>query len=587
MRRLSLLVLVLAMWVLAGCQIEITPTPMPTPSPFPIRPTQTPAPVTFTPAPTSVTPAPTPATTATPPTGVQTVVSPGPGPGPGPGGQASVVPTPSSTPTPPSDLHVAPRAIVNVSPEQGTAGTTFTATGQNWLAGEGIFLEIRPEGSDTSGQVAIAVAGDGGRFVATFTLPTEWPSSRPVTLIARNYNNSREATTSILFIASTATPIITHWRGEYFNNPDLTGDPALTRDDQQIDFDWGTDQRPGTNIPHDYFSARWTRKVDFTAGAYRFAVTADDGVRLFIDNDTVIDEWQVNPGVTFTADRYLSAGPHLVRLEYYNAGGQAKIKLEWAFQNEFAGWRAEYYPNSNLAGPATVVRSDPELTFNWGGASPVEGIPGQNWSARWSRTVDLQGGRYRFYLSADDGVRLFIDGGQQINEWHQATGDTYFVDVDLSDGSHDIRVEYYQGDGDSYIDLWWTRIDQFADWMGEYFPNMTLSGRPALVRNDGAIDFDWGDGSPSSDIPPDGFSVRWTRQLDFQGGNYVFTILADDGVRFWIDDELIIDRWSDGSGTTDEKTVFLTEGSHRLRLEYYENGGLAQVHLNWEFQPLK
>jgi hypothetical protein len=353
-----------------------------------------------------------------------------------------------------------------------------------------------------------------------------------------------------------------------------------------VDFDWG-EGRPAINIPNDYFSVRWTRQVDFTGGAYHFTVTADDGVRLFIDNDQVIDEWHVNPGVTFTADRYLAAGPHRVRVEYYDAGGRAMIKLDWAYQSEFAGWRGEYYPNRNLGGAAALVRSDPELTFNWGGASPAEGLPGQDWSARWTRTVELPGGRYRFYLSADDGVRLFIDGAQQINEWHEARTGGYFTDIDLADGAHDLRVEYYQGLGDSFIDLWWTRIDEFTDWLGEYFPNMTLGGRPKVVRNDGTIDFDWGAGAPDPGLPPDGFSVRWTRRLDFQGGNYVFTVRADDGVRFWIDDELIVDRWSDSSGTTDEKTVFLVEGSHRLRLEYYENGGLAQVHLAWEFQPLR
>jgi hypothetical protein len=233
-----------------------------------------------------------------------------------------------------------------------------------------------------------------------------------------------------------------------------------------------------------------------------------------------------------------------------------------------------------------LVRSDRELTANWGGASPAQDIPGQDWSARWTRTVELPGGMYRFYLSTDDGGRLFIDGGQQINEWHEAKTESYFKDVNLSDGSHDIRVEYYQGIGDSYVDLWWSRIDQFPDWVGEYFANTTLKGRPKMVRDDSTISFDWGTGSPGMDLPSDDFSARWTRELNFQGGNYVFTLEADDGVRFWIDNELIVDRWNDNSDTTNEKTVFLTEDTHSLRLEYYESGGHARVHLQWEYLPL-
>ena len=165
------------------------------------------------------------------------------------------------------------------------------------------------------------------------------------------------------------------------------------------------------------------------------------------------------------------------------------------------------------------------------------------------------------------------------------------MDVELGDGEHDIQVDYYQGVGDSYLDLWWEVIDpaRFPNWRGEYFPNKTLSGRPVLIRNDSAIDFDWRDGSPDPALSADGFSVRWTRQVDIpedESGNYRFTLQADDGVRLWVDDELAMDRWTPTPGSTEEKLIYLTEGNHDLRVEYYEDGGLAQVRLAWEYLPL-
>src|SRR5687767_7863144 len=50
-------------------------------------------------------------------------------------------------------------------------------------------------------------------------------------------------------------------------------------------------------------------------------------------------------------------------------------------------------------------------------------------------------------------------------------------------------------------------------WRGSYFANATLAGTPALVRDDAAIDFDWGSGAPAPGLPVDNFSVRWTRDV--------------------------------------------------------------------------
>ena len=57
-----------------------------------------------------------------------------------------------------------------------------------------------------------------------------------------------------------------------------------------------------------------------------------------------------------------------------------------------------------------------------------------------------------------------------------------------------------------------------AGWKGEYWANPGLSGEPALVRNDGAIDFDWGHDAPTPELPADRFSVHWTRVAVLEEG---------------------------------------------------------------------
>ena len=120
-----------------------------------------------------------------------------------------------------------------------------------------------------------------------------------------------------------------------------------------------------------------------------------------------------------------------------------------------------------------------------------------------------------------------------------------------------------------------------VDWRGEYYANPNLASDPVYVRNDVAIDFNWGGGSPDPRIPADRFSVRWTRQQSFSKGLYRFTILADDGVRFWIDGQLYVDEWHDSTLTPYSFEQHLPRGQHTLGLEYYENVGGASVQLSW------
>jgi len=69
--------------------------------------------------------------------------------------------------------------------------------------------------------------------------------------------------------------------------------------------------------------------VPFDAGTYRFTVSADDGVRLWLDDRLLIDQWQHPQVATYSADIALSAGYHRVRLEYYEGEGSAGVRLSW------------------------------------------------------------------------------------------------------------------------------------------------------------------------------------------------------------------------------------------------------------------
>jgi hypothetical protein len=122
-------------------------------------------------------------------------------------------------------------------------------------------------------------------------------------------------------------------------------------------------------------------------------------------------------------------------------------------------------------------------------------------------------------------------------------------------------------------------------WKGEYFANMNLSGAPSMVRDDGAgfLEFDWQTGSPgiSCGIGADNFSARWTRTVSLGGGTYRFTVTSDDGFRLYVDGQLVLDKWIVQAPTTYNVDVSLGAGNHSLRMDYFENGGLAVAKLSW------
>lgn len=114
-----------------------------------------------------------------------------------------------------------------------------------------------------------------------------------------------------------AAEITTTWQAQYYNNMLLQGTPVLTRSEQAIDYDWGIGS-PNAAVSSDEFSARWTSNISVTAGNYRFTTTTDDGVRVYVDGELVIDQWNVQLATEHTADIPLTAGQHVIVMEYFD-----------------------------------------------------------------------------------------------------------------------------------------------------------------------------------------------------------------------------------------------------------------------------
>lgn len=371
------------------------------------------------------------------------------------------------------------------------------------------------------------------------------------------------------------------WQAKYWNNKNLSGDPVLVREENKIDHDWG--QGSPSGVDNNLFSARWKKTVNLAEGTYRFTATMDDGMRVWVDNNLILDSWYDSQVHTITATIFLSKGDHDIKVEYYDAGGTAVAKLTIETVTTTTGqWRGEYFNNTTLSGTPALVRNDDKIDFNWGGGSPGSGIAADNFSVRWSRDLNLDAGRYRFTTQTDDGVRLWVNNRLLIDKWVNQAATFYSAEIDLPGGTIPIRMEYFEGAGGAEAHL--TRVqvaggNEITQWRGEYYNNKNLSGTPALVRNDAHIDFNWGNGSPATGIDADKFSVRWTRTIYFTPGRYRFTANTDDGVRVWVNNQQIINAWYDHQGQDISGEIDLPAGNAVVKMEYYENGGGARARL--------
>jgi len=127
--------------------------------------------------------------------------------------------------------------------------------------------------------------------------------------------------------------------GEYFSSRDLEGKPVISRLDSQINFNWGynmPDPALEENNDMNQFSIRWTGKIlPKKTGLYKFNTLNNDGVRLYLNNKLILDEWEENSIKKRSVPVYLTAGrTYDIKIEYFSEGGISVIKFGWEVPGE-------------------------------------------------------------------------------------------------------------------------------------------------------------------------------------------------------------------------------------------------------------
>ncbi len=185
-------------------------------------------------------------------------------------------------------------------------------------------------------------------------------------------------------------------------------------------------------------------------------------------------------------------------------GGSMGLSFSYnSLQPSVAGLRGEYYsaiapgattPTFDFAGKTPLlVRYDPNVNFNWDLGSPAPAIPVDNFLAAWTGYVTVPGGQpgsYTFGGSADDGMRVIIDGVKVFDRWNYSPTPVLWGNpVNIGDGKpHQIRVEYSEGLKGSAVKLMvktpsGTQIDVPSSWLSTQTKTLPAGWRSSAPMN--------------------------------------------------------------------------------------------------------
>jgi hypothetical protein len=303
----------------------------------------------------------------------------------------------------------------------------------------------------------------------------------------------------------------------YFSNTNLTGAPALTRVDSNIDFNWNSGSPIGS-VPGTDFTVRWTGTITVPAsvGDVTLAALSDDGVRVWVDGQLCMGNWEPNDSITTESGTILKAGQtHQLRVEYLQLGGNDIVTLEWRGATTPA---SSWVPPGNwisawtgtvLKGPVTAGGNIPleEIPLYIRSGSIFALAPPMQYTGQipWDPiTLDV----YPSTTEADQ-TALYEDD-TLTTSYQQGQFRTTSLTTSADDSAKTVSVVLGAATG-SYSGAktnrsWVLRVHRPPDWSPDLAPaQVTLNGQPIgpivrRIRNVSAMPLGADNGAPDADV---------------------------------------------------------------------------------------
>ncbi|MBF0631180.1 MAG: PD40 domain-containing protein [Magnetococcales bacterium] len=462
----------------------------------------------------------------------------------------------------------------------------------------------------------------------------------------------------------------------YYNTADLSSSVVWRNQEMSPNHKWGdaspTGETSGATsyvVNPDRFSVRWEKDYTHVIGYYdwMFQVKSDDGVRLYVNDEKLIDTWNdtQTSTVTTTSSPWMTPDTgFVISLEYQHETSRtdstgATVSVDSEISLTYLPvdrWLKTGIITSASSGTSTTTEEFQSLVDSQSLSYNAEsmGNPSFEYMKYEGFFYFDADGTYDFIVRSNPAVVLTIDGTEYTGGSANDSATAAIHSVALTKGYHVISLLYQLYDDYTYgssnsntnpraLDVSWG-LQSNGEMTGYYYrtsddleatqsSDSTDVVEPILIRKDAAttssdsvvaVKFDWGSSSPTHYLQPiddpldtannngdDAFGVRWEGNFDFTstsstcngidktdsdgnenssaGANevndtctYLFSVRADDKVRLWVDDVLVIDEWNSVTDTQVYHEVRVVDADvHKIRLEYADVSGDADIQLSW------
>jgi PA14 domain/Chitobiase/beta-hexosaminidase C-terminal domain/Divergent InlB B-repeat domain len=352
-----------------------------------------------------------------------------------------------------------------------------------------------------------AITPSGQQFVG-WTGDTDILSSQAPSTTARMPSSNASLTAMFSAIGGPGTGL----RGEYYNdasnaayplsNP-FAGSPVLTRTDPTVNFNWGSGS-PGSPVTPNFFSVKWTGKLKApVTGSYILTVTGDDGVRLFLNGDMIIDGWRDQGAASYSYTTALTADTlYNIELHYYEHEGDAVCRLRWSYPGQ-----------SDQPIPQSALRTTGALTREvWTGITGdgVSSIPTgsaptftdtltsfeapRNWANNYGTRVRgyitaPATGSYIFWIASDNASELWLSptgnpankqkiawvtGRTNPRQWTKESNQSAAIGL-VQGQIYYVEALHKEGTGNDNLAVGWAKPGQSISVPSEIIPGTVLS----------------------------------------------------------------------------------------------------------------
>ncbi|MFL5355654.1 PQQ-dependent sugar dehydrogenase [Archangium sp.] len=386
----------------------------------------------------------------------------------------------------------------------------------------------------------------------------------------------------------------------------LTGQPATftvsASGTAPLSYQW---QRNGADLPGQTSASLTLTAVGLADSGARFRVRVSNASGSVLSNEAVLT---VRSGTAPVATIVLPAeGTRYSAGDVISYEGQGTDAEDGTLPASAFTWRVDFHHDEHLHPFVPSTSGVTRGTFT----VPVRGETSANvWYRIHLRVVDSSGASHEVYRDVyprtvklrvetePAGLRVTLDGQPQATplEVESVVGVVRALGVvspQVKDGTSYVFDHWSDGGAATHelptpaVDTRYTAVFRTAPGTtsglrAEYFDNPDFTSL-ALERVDATVDFRWEDGSPGPALDEDTFSVRWTGSVvPRYSETYTFYTQTNDGVRLWVDGKLLIDDWSIHSTLERRGTLTLEAGrAYSIRMEFYENKGLATARLHW------